>query len=80
MFGNVWIGSLLDKMVSTGDDLWGLKWSIIPDALKCYALVDIKFEFITYNVLAGLLLRDIYPDPDALCWYPETDYRLQLGS
>ena len=62
------IGSLLNKMVSTGgDDLCGLKWSMIPDALKCYALGDIKFGFITYNVLAGLLLRDIFPDPDALC-------------
>ena len=46
---------------------------MIPDALKCYALGDIKFGFITYNVLAGLLLRDVFPDPDALCWYLQTD-------
>ena len=67
------MGTLLNKMVSTGDELWGLKWSMIPDALKCYALGDIKFGFITYNVLAGLLLRDVFPDPDMLCWYLETD-------
>ena len=60
-------------MVSTADDLLGLRWSMIPDALKCYALGDIKFGFITYNVLAGLLLRDVFPDPDALCWYLQTD-------
>ena len=46
---------------------------MIPDALKCYALGDIKFGFITYNVLAGLLLRDVFPDPDVLCWYLKTD-------
>ena len=67
------IGSLLNKMVSTADDLWGLRWSMIPDALKCYALGDIKFGFITYNVLAGLLLRDVFPYYDTLCWYLQTD-------
>ena len=67
------IGSLLNKMVSTADDLWGLRWSMIPDPLKCYTLGDIKFGFITYNVLAGLLLRDVFPDPFVLCWYLELD-------
>ena len=67
------MGSLLNKMVSTADDLWGLKWDEIPGPLKCYALGDIKFGFITYNVLAGLLLRDVFPDPDVLCWYLESD-------
>ena len=67
------MGSLLNKMVSTADDLWGLRWNEIPDPLKCYALEDIKFGFVTYNVLAGLLLRDIFPDPDVLCWYLESD-------
>ena len=67
------MGTLLNKMVSKGDELWGLKWSMIPDALKSYALGDIKFGFISYNVLAGLLLRDMFPDLDVLCWYLETD-------
>ena len=38
---------------------------------QCYALGDIKFGFITYNVLAGILLRDLFPDPDVLCKYLE---------
>jgi len=41
------LGSLLNKMVSTGDDLWGVRLHKIPDPLKCYALGDIKFGFIT---------------------------------
>lgn len=45
----------------------------VPAPLKCYALGDIKFGFITYNVLAGLLLQDVFPDPDMLCRYLETD-------
>jgi len=67
------IGTLLNKVVSTGDELWGLRWPRIPDPLQCYALGDIKFGFISYNVLAGLLLRDIFPDPDIICRYLETD-------
>ena len=27
------------------------------------------FGFVCYNVLAGLLLRDVFPDPDVLCIY-----------
>ena len=62
-------GTLLNKTVSTGDNWWGTRWETIPASLRCYALGDIKFEFITYNVLAGLLLRDLFPDPDVLCRY-----------
>ena len=65
------IGTLLNKTVSTGDDCWGTRWNTIPASLQCYALGDIKFGFITYNVLAGLLLRDLFPDPDVLCRYLE---------
>ena len=61
------IGTILNKCVSTGDDHWGLKWSLIPAALKVYALGDIKFGFCTYNVLAGIMIRDLFPDPEILC-------------
>ena len=67
------MGTLLNKNVSTGDNMWGLRWSEIPAALRCYALGDIKFGFVTYNVLAGLLLRDVFPDPDMLCRYLVSD-------
>ena len=39
----------------------------IPEALRCYALGYILFGFIIYNVLAGMLLRDIVLDPNILC-------------
>ena len=61
------MGTLLNKTVSTGDETWGLRWKYIPKCLQCYALGDIKFGFITYSVLAGLLLRDVFPDPDMVC-------------
>ena len=70
-------GTLLNKTVSTGDDKWGIRWNMIPASLQCYALGDIKFGFIAYNVLAGVLLRDVFPDPDILCRYLDCT---QLGA
>lgn len=51
--------------------MWGIRWKKIPASLQCYALGDIQFGFITYNVLARLLLRDLFLDPDVLCRYLE---------
>ena len=61
------IGTILNKCVSTGDQKWGLKWNLIPDALKIYALGDIKFGHIAFQVLAGIILRDMFPDPEIVC-------------
>ena len=69
--------TLLNKTVSTGDDKWGIRWNMIPAFLQCYALGDIKFGFIAYNVLAGILLRNVFPDPDILCRYLDCT---QLGA
>ena len=63
------LGTILNKTVSTGDDMWGLRWDEIPDALQIYGIGDIKFGFIVYIVLAGILLRDLFPDPDVVCSY-----------
>ena len=61
------LGTLLNKNMLTGDDYWGVRWQQIPESLRCYALGDIMFGFVSYNVLSGLLLRDVLPDPDVLC-------------
>ncbi len=43
------MGTLSNKTVSMGDNLWRLGWSRIPEALQCYALGDIKFGFVNYQ-------------------------------
>ena len=63
------IGTLLNKTVSTGDDMWGLRWSEIPESLCIYGIGDVRFGFMAYVILAGILLRDLYPDPDIVCWF-----------
>ena len=61
------IGTVLNKTVSTGDDLWGLPWADIPPSLQVYSIGDIRFGYICYSVLAGIILRDLFPEPEIVC-------------
>jgi len=60
-------GTLLIKNVSTVNVCMGVRWQLIPESLRCYALDEIMFGFVTYNVLTGLLFKDDSPGPDILC-------------
>ena len=54
------LGTVLNKTVSTGDDLWGVPWKDLPPSLQVYGIEDIRFGFICYNVLAGIIIRDLF--------------------
>ena len=56
--------TVLNKNVSTGDDLCGLPWAELPPSLQVYEIGDIQFGYICYNFQAWILLRDLFPDPD----------------
>ena len=58
------VGHTLNKCASTGDGKWSLRWRMIPDPLKIYALGDLMFGHIAYSVLSSILIRDVFPDPD----------------
>ena len=76
-------GTVLKKNVSTGDDLWGLPWAELPPSLQVYGISDIRFGYICYSFLAGIKIRDLYPEPEivykilnaeqggAVCWILE---------
>ena len=72
------LGTILNKNVSTGDDLWGLPWAEIPPSHQVYGIRDIQFEYICYYVLAGIMLRDLFPDPEIVCKILSTE-QLVLG-
>ena len=59
-------GTILNKCVLTRDGMWGRKWRYIPASLQVYGIGDIKFGYMAMVVLMGILLRDIFPDPDAV--------------
>ena len=60
-------GTILNKCVWKGDGKWGRKWRYLPASLQVYGIGEIKFGYMVMIVLMGLLLRDLFPDPDALC-------------
>ena len=40
-----------------------------------YGLGDLKFGHLTFIVLMGTLLRDIFPDPDVVCQFLKGNQR-----
>ena len=62
-------GTTMNKCVSTGDSKRGRVRKDVPDALKVYALGDIRLGHIDNMVLAGVILRDFFPDPDICLQY-----------
>ena len=69
------LGTVLNKTVSTGDDSWGVPWNELPPSLQVYGIGDIRFGFICYNVLAGILARDLFPEPEIVCKTLKTEQR-----
>ena len=63
------LGAILNKCVSTADYKWGYRWSDIPKSLQVYGLGDLKFGHLTFIVLTGILVRDLFPDPDVVCQF-----------
>ena len=69
------LGTVLNKTVSTGDDSWGIPWNELPRSLQVYGIGDIRFGFICYNVLAGIIARDLFPEPEIVCKILKTEQR-----
>ena len=61
------LGIILNKNVSTGDELWGLPWAELPPSLQVYRIKDIRFGYICYSVLADIMIRDLFPEPEIVC-------------
>ena len=69
------LGTVLNKTVSTGDDLWGVPWKDLPPSLQVYGIGDIRFGFLCYNILAGIIIRDLFPEPEIVCKTLKTEQR-----
>ena len=71
------LGAPMNNVCSKGDNSWGLRYQDLPHSLRVYAMGNIKFGFLTYNVLISLFLREMFPDPDIACYLSscnQTDY------
>ena len=44
------VGYVLNKNLSTGDDLWELPWAELPPSLQVYGIGDLRFGY-TYMLL-----------------------------
>ena len=55
------LGTVLNKNFSKGDDLWGPPWAELPSSLQVYGIGNISFGYICYSILAGIMIRDLFP-------------------
>ena len=61
-------GTVLNKMVSCADNNWHYRLDHLPSSLHRYLLGDIKSGYICATVCLALLIRDLFPDPDVVCF------------
>ena len=61
------LGMVLNKAVSNGDNLWGIPWADLPLSLQAYGIGDIRFGYICLSVLARIIMRDLFPEPEIVC-------------
>ena len=64
----MWV-QVLWALLNKCDNKWGYRWSDIPQALQVYGLGNLKFGHLTFIVLTGILVRDLFPDPDIVCQF-----------
>ena len=74
------LGTVLNKMVSTGDDKWSWAWEKLPDSLKVYALGDLRMGYMTYNILSAVIIQDYFPDPEVVCKYFDSTDQGKVGA
>ena len=60
-------GTILNRCVDAGDEKWGQKWEYIASLMKVFVLGNLKAGHAAMVVLMGVIIRDIFPDPDVLC-------------
>jgi hypothetical protein len=61
-------GSLLNKNVSCADGRWAQALADLPDAFQIYLIGDVRYGYITSMVLLSILIRDLFPDPEVVCF------------
>ena len=78
-FGVKVLGKVLKQDVYTGDNLWGLPWAGLPSSLQVYGIRDIHFGYICYCVLAGIKIRNLFPEPEIVCKILRVQSREELS-
>ena len=66
------LGTVLNKVVSHGDSTWGRSWGSLDRSLRAYCIMNVGHRHIIFNVLSGLLLRELFPDPEGACYVTGT--------
>ena len=62
------LGSIMNKISSIADSLWGLPFNKLPKEFQVYAVGDVKVGHLLYVTLFMAIVLETFPDPDSACY------------
>ena len=68
-------GGLLNKVISCADGKWCLPLEDLPAPFKAYLIGDVRYGYITSNILLAIIIQDLFPDPEVCCNLLELDQK-----
>ena len=60
-------GTILNRCVDNADGKWGQLWEYVSRSMKVYALGNLRVGYSAMIVLLGIIIRDLFLDPDVFC-------------
>ena len=60
-------GTILNRCVDNADGKWGQLWEYVSRSMKIYALGNLRVGYSAMIVLLGIIIRDLFLDPDVFC-------------
>ena len=60
-------GTILNRCVDNADGKWGQRWEYVSRSMKVYALGNLRAGYSAMIVLLGIIIRDLFLDPDVFC-------------
>lgn len=63
-FSAVILNKPFPEGIESMDQKWARDWDELPSSMKQYVRDKFQLMYDTYAILSGLLLRNIFPDPD----------------
>ena len=60
-------GEVISHVTDNADQCWTQEYQSLPNEFQAYAIAVVRHGFSSYLVLMGLIIRNLFPDPDIVC-------------
>lgn len=60
-------GEVISHVTDNADQSWTKEYQSLPREFQAYAITVVRHCFSSYIILMGLIIRNLFPDPDIVC-------------